>query len=729
MRLLCTLLALGLWGVCHGWPKKTPDSGGGPRQEATERGPLAKAARPARRAPKASPTQSPRGAQLRQSGLLHLIQAGRGQCEVNGMLMYDGAAWSPDPCTMCICDRGTQVCDVTYCKTVKCPTGSLRTPPGGCCPICTEPGTSSPKLMSTTKGPSHEAAKGEKKSKLKEKVQRERNVLEEKKKAVQVSKHKKEAPKKTRDTAFSKQGGSIKQDSMTKKEVASTAKTPLAAKHAHALSKEELSSRVKPTHITPQVGTTTKNPGDKKPEVAGTTRLEATESAATESPLHVKEAVGKRVASDGQVKETTKEKNPHDDQQGRHLGWRGESDKVSPTAEIDAHIMPSLPTGCLLTETTIACANTKMKRLPQLIDAGLKTLYLAENEIAHLPADAFAGLPNLEWLDLSKNKLEDAGVAMDVFKNLTKLKRLNLDGNRLTAVPPLPPLLQELKMNDNRIQGLQRHSFRGLYKLLTLELEGNDFHDGNVYPLSFKPLRSLIYLRLDRNRFRAVPSGLPTSLQELHLDNNRIEQVSEGLLNKTMNLTALVLSNNRLQEDRIAPRAWIDLPKLETLDLSYNRLVHVPSFLPRGLRQLRLHHNQIERIPGYVFAHMKPGLEFLHLSHNRLREDGIHGSSFLGLYKSLAELLLDNNLLHAVPRGLLSLKALQVLRLSFNRIRYVPLNSICDMRVPEDSNLISVHLENNLIDRHLIPPMAFSCIKTYYSVVLRPQQNEDEEYY
>ncbi|KAH0628801.1 hypothetical protein JD844_010344 [Phrynosoma platyrhinos] len=313
-------------------------------------------------------------------------------------------------------------------------------------------------------------------------------------------------------------------------------------------------------------------------------------------------------------------------------------------------------------------------------------------------------------------------------QNLTKLKRLNLDGNQLTTIPALPSSLQELKMNDNHLEGLQRHNFRGLFKLLTLELEGNQLHDGNVLPTAFKPLGRLIYLRLDRNRFRAIPSGLPASLQELHLDSNHIEEVTESVLNKTLNLTVLVLSNNKLQEDHIAPRAWIDLPKLEALDLSHNRLAHVPSFLPRHLKQLTLHHNCIERIPGYVFAHMKPGLEFLHLSHNVLRDDGIHAVSFLGLYRSLAELLLDNNQLQSIPRGILNLKGLQVLRLSHNRIRNIPLNSVCDTRVAEDSNIVSMHLENNLIDRRRIPPTAFSCIKAYHSVVLRPQENEEEDY-
>ncbi|XP_006002571.1 extracellular matrix protein 2-like isoform X2 [Latimeria chalumnae] len=387
--------------------------------------------------------------------------------------------------------------------------------------------------------------------------------------------------------------------------------------------------------------------------------------------------------------------------------------------------MPSLPVTCILSESAIACGNAKLTHVPALVDPGLKTLYLAENEIREIFSNAFSGLPNLEWLDLSKNKLDESGLAPDTLRNLTRLKRLILDGNQLTRIPLLPPSLEELKLNDNKLEGLDRSSFRGLHRLLTLELEGNGLHDGNVNPITFKPLRNLIYLRLDRNKLRAIPPGLPASLQELHLDSNLIEEVSEGILNKTLKLSVLVLSNNRLQETHLAPMAWINHPKMESMDLSHNHLVHVPSFLPRGLKQLSLHHNKIERIPGYVFAHLKPGLEFLQLSHNNLRDDGIHGISFLGLYKSLTELLLDNNQLRAIPRGLLNLKSLQVLRLNNNKIRYVPLDSICDTRVAEDSTLVSVHLENNLIDRREIPPIAFSCIKSYHSVILRPQQHED----
>ncbi|KAL1021135.1 hypothetical protein UPYG_G00009250, partial [Umbra pygmaea] len=221
-------------------------------------------------------------------------------------------------------------------------------------------------------------------------------------------------------------------------------------------------------------------------------------------------------------------------------------------------IMESLPAGCLLSESLIACGSTGMVQFPILTDQGVKTLYLADNKISKIPPWALAGLPNLEWLDLSKNKLDDSSVSLDLFQNLTKLRRLNLDGNNLTKVPSfLPPSLVELKINDNNILGLTPSSFKGLSKLLTLELEDNHLHDGNVSPLTFKPLKKLIYLRLEDNKFRAIPSGLPTTLQTLHLSDNRIEEVHERILNKTINLKFLDLSHNKIREDRIAPRAWI----------------------------------------------------------------------------------------------------------------------------------------------------------------------------
>ncbi|XP_039629911.1 extracellular matrix protein 2 isoform X2 [Polypterus senegalus] len=632
-----------------------------------------------------------------------------GHCLVNGMVMFESAVWSPKPCSVCSCKRGKVNCEDMLCSSSTCvgpacvPTD--HNPAASLVPgkklgrkIAQASKTKTPADRMKQKSEKIQAAASPRQDVQQNGKPRKQEVVSQRKeKAPLMSERQDERKMKKQDVKSGKQevGGSTMKQERKKGNMKKEEKAPKTFEE-----KEKVKFLTKGTQQT-------------SPKWLDGPKLNA--------PSHP------RFKDLNDFDDADSNENNHEDiydDLGDFFFGRTLPDQPRPSHTRHA-IMESLPVGCILSESTIGCGGTKMTHVPILNDPGIKTLYLAENEISKIPAGAFSGLTGLEWLDLSKNRLNDSSFSSELFQNLTKLKRLNLDGNFLTKIPPLPPSLEELKMNDNKLKGLDQQSFKGLLKLLTLELEGNGLHDGNVVPLAFKPLSRLIYLRLDENRFRALPSGLPSSLQELHMDENLIEDIQEGILNKTLNLVVLVLSNNRIQENRIAPRAWFHLSKLEAIDLSYNRLVHVPSFLPVSLRQLTLHHNQIERIPGYVFAHMKPGLEFLHLSHNKLRDDGIHGVSFMGLYHSLTELLVDNNQLRTIPRGILNLKSLQVLRLNDNHIRYVPLNSVCDTRVTEDSSLISLHLENNLIDRRQIPPTAFSCIKTYHSVVLRPQKFEE----
>lgn len=109
---------------------------------------------------------------------------------------------------------------------------------------------------------------------------------------------------------------------------------------------------------------------------------------------------------------------------------------------------------------------------------------------------------------------------------------------------------------------------------------------------------------------------------------------------------------------------------LESIDLSYNNFYLVPSFLPKSLVHLVLVGNQIERIPGYVFAHMEPGLEYLYLSYNKLDGDGVEPESFFGTLNTMTELCLDHNHLMAIPMGINEMTALHFLRLNNNKIRY-----------------------------------------------------------
>ncbi|XP_078065878.1 extracellular matrix protein 2 [Mustelus asterias] len=383
----------------------------------------------------------------------------------------------------------------------------------------------------------------------------------------------------------------------------------------------------------------------------------------------------------------------------------------------------SLPAGCDTTDTTINCYNAKLTQIPPIRDLELTNLYLAGNSITTIPAGAFNGVPNLELIDLSRNKIRSSNIDPEAFKRLKKLERLYMDQNLLIQMPlQLPRTLVELKLNDNLLQRLDEETFEGLNKIVNLDLEGNELSEGNVQPLVFRPLKRLAYLRLGKNKFRTIPQALPPSIEELYLEDNDIEEITEVSLNKTTNLNVMVLRNNKLDETRISPFAWIKLENLEYLDLSHNKIIHVPSHLPKGLLYLILVHNQIQRIPGFVFAHMEPGLEILYLSFNKLTSNGIDPVSFFGTYNTMRELFLDHNMLKRIPAGIAEMKALHFLRLNDNLIRNVPLESICNANDQDDSNIRTLHLENNYINMRRIPPTAFCCIELYSSVVLTPQK-------
>uniref|UniRef100_A0A3Q3WYY7 VWFC domain-containing protein n=1 Tax=Mola mola TaxID=94237 RepID=A0A3Q3WYY7_MOLML len=384
-----------------------------------------------------------------------------------------------------------------------------------------------------------------------------------------------------------------------------------------------------------------------------------------------------------------------------------------------------LPPGCDISDVTVTCDNAKLMYFPPLSIPELKSLSLEGNNISSIPAEAFNGIPNLEWVNLKKNKLTSAGIGVKAFKGLKMLRRLYLDGNLLEVVPAdLPPPLQELKISENRLRRIDENSFHDLSSLVILELEGNLLSEGNVDPLAFAPLIQLSYLRLGRNHFRTIPQGLPKSLLELYLENNLIEEISETVFNQSQNLNVVSLRHNRLDETRIAPLAWINRRNLESIDLSHNQFYLVPSYLPRSLVHLVLVGNNIERIPGYVFAHMEPGLEYLYLSYNKLDGEGVEPESFFGSYSSMVELCLDNNQLITVPSGINEMTNLHFLRLNNNKIRSIPDDSICDPDHRGDATLVALRLENNYIDPQKVSRTAFSCIRASSSVILKPQKTK-----
>ncbi|GLD58109.1 extracellular matrix protein 2, partial [Lates japonicus] len=696
-----------------------------------------------------------------QHSSYNVIPGKQGQCVYQGLTMFDQAVWSPKPCVTCLCTGGRVVCDKITCPKVHC--HFPFTPAGECCPVCMEPAAPhhpkpipDPDLSLDLSGDSpvpsdpsepvtpltqeeiqrilwreeeehreeeerlrkKDEARKKRRKQRKEQAERQRKIVEEKRREeeealrLQVEKEEEEwrrqmeefrmqeeerrrqeeedrkrkeaAEKEARERERKLEEERRRQEEILRQELLALAEEEEEERQEEAEEEEEVWLRGDVFQMLP------KEPEEPEEPNLLPAPIPRPPAATEDEPKQVEEA--EEVEEEGEEEVV--------------VGNRG-----------------GLPPGCDISDVTVTCENAKLTHFPPLSIPELKSLSLEGNNISSIPAEAFNGIPNLEWINLKKNKLTSAGIDAKAFKGLKMLRRLYLDGNLLEAVPSdLPPTLQELKINENRLRGIDENSFQDLSSLVILELEGNLLSEANVDPLAFAPLIQLSYLRLGRNHFRTIPQGLPISLLELYLENNLIEEISETVFNQTRSLNVVSLRYNKLDETRIAPMAWINHRNLESIDLSHNDLYLVPSYLPRSLVHLVLVGNNIERIPGYVFAHMDPGLEYLYLSYNKLDGEGIEPESFFGSYHSMVELCLDHNQLVSVPSGINEMTNLHFLRLNNNKIRSIPDEGICDPNHSGDSTLVAVRLENNYLDPQKISPSAFSCVRSSSSVVLKPQK-------
>lgn len=176
--------------------------------------------------------------------------------------------------------------------------------------------------------------------------------------------------------------------------------------------------------------------------------------------------------------------------------------------------------------------------------SSLVSLDLSNNNLTHVN-DFLLQLPELQSLYLQNNNLTDDGLPKELC-TLTKLRELNLSGNKLTIV--LPQLCEVI-------------SLRYLY------LGGNQITE--ILP-DIRALQSLQVLHLGGNLLETVPN----ELGELH------------------QLGALILCDNRL---RRLPRVISNLTRLRSLLLHKNNLCCLPVCIVklRGLAELSLRDNPL----------------------------------------------------------------------------------------------------------------------------------------
>ncbi|KAF3438359.1 hypothetical protein FNV43_RR21121 [Rhamnella rubrinervis] len=293
----------------------------------------------------------------------------------------------------------------------------------------------------------------------------------------------------------------------------------------------------------------------------------------------------------------------------------------------------------------------------------LQNLLLDNNYLSGQIPSSFGNLTQLVASHLYNNRF--SGPIPSSLGKLTQLKSLLLSSNLLDGELPIsfPHSIESIELMENRLTGsIPSTSIANVTLLQELDLSSNSFT--GVIPSSLFGLRSLIYLRLDCNRFTgslnisnfsnlgylsAIGNNLngpllvpPMSTWFYSVSGNRLTGSFDPLFCTLIHLQYLDLSSNNLSGtfpecfgswassltvlnlrsnnfNGKMPRACGNGSHLTTLDLSHNQLHgKIPKSLTecKGLGILNLGHNQMSDSFPFWLQNLSR-LQILVLSHNK----------------------------------------------------------------------------------------------------------------
>ena len=317
---------------------------------------------------------------------------------------------------------------------------------------------------------------------------------------------------------------------------------------------------------------------------------------------------------------------------------------------------------------------------PGFIDSPLVTcLNLASNGITQVVPGSFDRLPSLNYLDLSKNRLQYC----DFFNFASQqfsLATLIIEDNR----PPLDnidrtisrsqcfPNLRYLYLRRNAIRKLNFSLKTAFPKLTHLFLSDNNV-DSHTFIHSLPS--TLTHLYLERNLISNLDCTIIKGLEYLHLDGNIISSICYRScptrsikLEGVQKLKALTLSDNEISE--IESCAFQEAKSLAILNLAKNAIseIKVETFETLTLlSELNLDDNRLRSVPN-----LRNNIKMKTLSIRRNKLQMIRRENFKGM-TSLKCLLLGGNSIKSIEAGSFEdLQSLAELDLSDNGLDFIP---------------------------------------------------------
>jgi len=205
----------------------------------------------------------------------------------------------------------------------------------------------------------------------------------------------------------------------------------------------------------------------------------------------------------------------------------------------------------------------------------LTKMDLSENFLNGELSELAARMTNLEEVRLDVNHLTALGPAVGKW---TKLKVFTCSDNSLTSIPAEAcawQVLTHLNMKNNKIVAVTSDHLNAWPVLQKLYLGSNLLTE---IPDEVGNLTQAVEIDFSNNAIEVIPNTLSlcTSLQLLHLGNNKIQEVPPEIFSQLKSLRELQLYKNKIS---IIPPEIGNLACIERLSIASNLITSMPEEL------------------------------------------------------------------------------------------------------------------------------------------------------